>query len=84
MTPGDRFTCQKCVELLREFLDNELPGALQSSLEQHLGGCEMCTNFVNTYRASSRCAQKRLIADELPPELANSVHVFFKGKIPGF
>lgn len=81
---GDRFTCQKCVELLRDFLDRELPSDVQGELELHLSGCPTCVNFVNTYRSASLCARRRLLEDDMPAELAESVHAFLKGKIPGF
>ncbi len=81
---NDRFTCEKCVTLLQEFLDGGLETALSEQIEHHLSGCELCVNFVRTYRSASACARKRLIAEEVPPELQASLSQFLKGKVPGF
>lgn len=81
---GERVSCQKCVELLRDFLDGDLPRDVQGALETHIGGCPTCQNFTNTYRSASGCAKRRLLADQVPPELQASVENFLKGKIPGF
>jgi hypothetical protein len=75
--------CQECVDLLGEFLDGSLPPERAAALETHLSLCMPCVTFLRTYRETSRVA-RRSLAEEMPPELGESLHSFLEGAIPGF
>ena len=39
--------CARVFALLSEYLDQELPAATCDELEQHLGGCPQCIEFIS-------------------------------------
>jgi anti-sigma factor RsiW len=61
-------TCREIVELLIDFLDNELPDERRRRLEAHLSLCEPCMNYLETYKVTIRLT-RRLPDVPPPPEL---------------
>ena len=76
--------CAECVDLLGDYLDGSLPVERAEALERHLSKCMPCITFVRTYKETSQVARRSLIAQEMPPELGASLHLFLQGAIPGF
>ena len=62
-------TCKDSVELLLEYLDGELTPELREKLEEHLGGCSPCEDFLKSYRATPGLCRKALARD-VPREVA--------------
>ena len=58
-------TCREIVELLIDFLDNELPDERRRRLEAHLSLCEPCLNYLETYKVTIRLT--RCLPDVPPP-----------------
>ncbi len=57
--------CRDVVELLAEYLDDQLDPATAAVLDAHLTGCEECTAFSNTYRKTVH-ALRQLREQDLP------------------
>lgn len=47
-------TCRDAIDIIAEFLDQTLPTDAGRALEAHLGDCEPCRAYLNTYRATRR------------------------------
>lgn len=70
-------TCKDAIELLRAYLDGELPATDQQALEEHLGACAPCVDFVETYRQTPGLCKKALQA-KMPKDLADSLSAFLR------
>ena len=69
--------CQEVVELLTDYLEGALPAADRSRLEQHLAGCEGCSNYLEQLRTTIRLTGT--LAEELiPPEAMRSLLAVFR------
>jgi anti-sigma factor RsiW len=61
-------TCRELVELLFDFVADELPPERRLHIEQHLATCAPCVIYVETYRLTIRLCRK-LPATPPPPQL---------------
>ncbi len=43
-------TCRQLVELLIDFVDNQLPAELRECVDHHLRDCSSCVAYVESYR----------------------------------
>jgi len=43
-------TCKELVELVTEYLEGTLPDDTRTRMEDHLSGCEGCTNYLEQMR----------------------------------
>ena len=77
---GDMFTCKDSIDSLVHFLDGELSPEDEAHLQEHLGGCPPCVDFVNTYRATSGMCRKALVKS-MPPEVGNRLQAFLRAKL---
>jgi len=67
--------CKDLVGLLADFVEHQLPEAVQASLDRHLAACPRCVAQVKTYQ--STVSLLRTIKDEdLPPELRCTLKAF--------
>jgi anti-sigma factor (TIGR02949 family) len=73
------FNCKESVELLRAFLDGEMPDEEAAQLEQHLEACPPCVEFLRTYRATPILC-KRALSKQMPKELADKLTDFLRQK----
>jgi anti-sigma factor RsiW len=62
-------TCREVVELLGDFVSDELPPQQRERLEQHLHGCPPCVLYLESYRAIIRLPRQALRITSLPPHL---------------
>lgn len=62
-------TCRELVELLIDFVSDELPAEHRQRIEQHLGNCPPCHAYLESYRITIRLS-RQLPASPLPAELA--------------
>ena len=74
---GLMHTCKDAIDLLRAYLDGELETSDQTALEQHLGGCTPCVEFVATYRKTPGLCKQALRA-KMPEDLAASLSAFLR------
>jgi len=47
-------TCREVVELVSDYLDGALPADVAARLDDHLKGCDYCTEYVAQMRATVR------------------------------
>lgn len=74
-------TCRETIDLLVDYLDGELPPELRAHLEEHLGGCQPCEDFFETYRATVGVC-KRALEAKMPDDLAKRLSEFLRGHLP--
>ena len=55
-------TCKDSVELLLEYLDGELNGERRARLEEHLGGCSPCEDFMKSYLVFAISARRKSVS----------------------
>jgi len=67
--------CRDVVELLVEYLDDQLDPATAGALAAHVTGCEECTAFTNTYRKTVQ-ALRQLREEDLPSQLRDRLRGF--------
>lgn len=70
-------TCKDAIDLLGAYLDGELPEHQRAALDEHLGACAPCVDFVATYRRTPELCKKALQAT-MPKDLADSLGAFLK------
>ena len=71
--------CSKTVNLLVDYLEGRLAPAILAELDEHLGACEQCVAYLNTYR-STVSLLRSLDDDDLPTELRDTVRIFLEQK----
>jgi len=73
-------TCQDAIDILADFLDQALPPDVGDALAAHLGDCEPCRAYLNTYRTT-----RNLVGQagrvEMPPELKARLREFLLGRL---
>jgi anti-sigma factor RsiW len=67
--------CQDLVGLLADYVERQLPPAVQASLERHLSACPRCVAQVQSYQ-STVSMLRTIRDDELPPELRCTLKSF--------
>jgi anti-sigma factor (TIGR02949 family) len=73
------FTCKDSVDLLLEYLEGEMPEEQAKRLEEHLGDCPPCVDFLRTYRATPTLC-KRALRQQMPEELSQRLTDFLRQK----
>jgi anti-sigma factor RsiW len=73
-------TCQDCIDLLADYVDGALSADLTSKLEEHIGGCQPCEDFLSTYRATTSVCRKAM-ARAMPATVATKLHAFLRQEI---
>jgi anti-sigma factor RsiW len=71
--------CGSVVRLLADYLERQLPPALQQELEEHLQKCPRCVTQLRTYQ-STVSLLRSVREEELPPELRLTLKSFIDGK----
>lgn len=73
-------TCQELVDLLCDFIAEELSPERRAHIEQHLQKCPPCVVFVETYRLTIHLTRK-LPCTELPPHLAQRLQAALQAQL---
>lgn len=60
--------CRQIAELLGDYLEGSLPGAIRELIDFHIDGCAPCVAFLNTYRGTVD-ATRTLAEVPIPAEL---------------
>ena len=47
-------TCKELIELVTDYLDGTLPEEVRWQMDQHLSGCDGCTNYLDQMRQTIR------------------------------
>jgi hypothetical protein len=56
--PPAELACQELVELVTDYLDGVLPPDLKAAVQQHLDGCDGCTEYVRQIGLTIRALQQ--------------------------
>lgn len=71
--------CKDCLDLLIDYLEDNLDSETQQKLDQHFSTCPPCLNFLESYRDCSKMAQQlRDQQVEIPEELENRLKSFLQ------
>lgn len=70
-------TCKDTVGLMLEYLDGELAEDVRARLEEHLGGCSPCEDFLKTYKDTPSICRKAL-AKKMPESMAARLTDFLR------
>jgi anti-sigma factor RsiW len=76
-----RGQCCNVVRLLADYLEHQLPPAIQRELEQHLQRCPRCVAQLHTYQ-STVSLLRSLEEEELPAELRLTLKAFIDARCP--
>jgi anti-sigma factor RsiW len=69
--------CQQAVALMTDYLENNLSARDRARLEQHLGGCPHCTEYLAQMRATIDAAGQ-IEPDDLAPEALDDLVDLFR------
>jgi hypothetical protein len=73
-------TCQECIDLLADYVDGALPAEVTSKLEEHMGDCQPCEDFLATYRSTTSVC-RRVMARAMPDAIATKLRDFLRSEI---
>lgn len=65
MTTTKHITCREIVELVTSFLEGRLSAGERRRFQEHLAGCEGCSNYLDQMRKTIRLVG-RLTVDSFP------------------
>jgi anti-sigma factor RsiW len=78
----DRLVCRRAVELIADYLDDELSRGDRHRLEFHLKSCPHCSEYLRQMRATLAAAGNRGTA-EPEPEVAASLAQMYRDWLAG-
>lgn len=67
-------TCRELIELLLEYVSEELEPERREHVEKHLQCCPPCIAYLETYRLTIRLV-RQLPAEPMPPELIERLRI---------
>ena len=70
-------SCQQLVDFCLEFLDGSLPDEERKQFQQHLGQCDECVTFFETYRRTPEISREAF-AVEMPASLKETVRSYLR------
>ena len=70
-------SCKECVDLLLDFLEDNLKPELRDGLMHHFKDCPPCLHFIDTYKKTSSLCKKTLMK-EAPREFADRLSSFLR------
>ena len=74
--------CQQITDLILDYLTGELHPDTAAEFEEHLGICQDCVAFMNTYKKTVEVTRS-LPCEDIPPEMEKRVRRFLEEKIKG-
>lgn len=70
-------TCEDVNDFLAAYVNDDIPDNLRRRYETHVARCEVCSAYLNQYRATIRLAREAgSIASEPPDELVEMTLAF--------
>lgn len=67
-------TCRELVELLIDFVSDELPAEHRARVDHHLRLCPPCLAYLESYRATIKLTRQLPRVAPPPPELRQRLH----------
>ena len=77
LLPGRELDCEDVRSLSSEYVEDTLKESIASNFRRHLEGCQNCSTFVATFRATV-LTLRDLPRRSAPPELREKLHAQFK------
>ena len=74
---SNEMTCKELVELVTEYLEGTLPDDVRIRMENHLLGCDGCTNYLDQMRQTIRLTG-RLREENLTPQQRDDLLKLFR------
>ncbi len=65
-------TCREVVEIVTAYLEDALSPADRARFEEHVAGCDGCTNYLGQVRETIRLTGS-LTEEQVPPELRRTL-----------
>jgi predicted anti-sigma-YlaC factor YlaD len=72
----EKMTCKELVELVTEYLEGALPENVRTRMEQHLAGCNECTNYMEQMRQTIRLTGHLQEENLTPPQRDELLRLF--------
>ena len=80
MTGRTMYTCKDAIDLLLHYLDGDMPAETKAHLEEHLGGCVPCEEFLKTYKATPGLCREAL-RSKMPEALSRNLSDFLRSHL---
>ena len=71
--------CKSLVELLGEYVDDQLPGEVKAAVESHMHQCAPCMAFIRQYRFAPQAVREHLM-QKVPVDLENRLLSFLRDR----
>ncbi len=71
--------CKEVVDLLSDYLANELPKEDVAGIRSHLAGCPNCMAFLDSLNTTVKLTHN-LNEEDIPPEVVDRLHAFLRSK----
>jgi len=72
--------CKECLDLLYDYLDNQLDSETHANLEEHFQDCPPCVAFLNTYKSTTKICRETLSNAEMPKAVQSKLLEFLKSE----
>jgi len=82
LRPQPPLVCQEIVELVTDYLEGTLSRRDRRRFEQHLAGCEHCTEYVAQMRETLRLTG-RLVPEDLSPQMDSELSELYRRWLAG-
>ncbi len=69
--------CGRLVELLGEYVDDQLPAEVKSAVDGHMSQCAPCLAFLKQYRFAPEAVRAHLL-QQVPVDLESRLLTFLK------
>jgi anti-sigma factor RsiW len=78
MSAQEEMTCKELVEVVSDYLEDRLPANAKRRLEEHLGECPYCAEYIDQMRQTI-AALGELTEDSIAPETRGELLEAFRG-----
>ena len=77
--PTTHVDCKGLVDLLGDYVDDQLPAHLKTAVDGHMGQCAPCMAFLKQYRFAPEAVRAHLL-QKVPVDLETRLLSFLKTK----
>ncbi|HEY1101051.1 MAG TPA: anti-sigma factor [Myxococcota bacterium] len=79
MSHAPNVDCSGLVELLGEYVDDQLPDEVKAAVESHMHMCAPCMAFIRQYRFAPQAVREHLL-QKVPVDLENRLLSFLRDR----
>ncbi|MFQ5483277.1 MAG: anti-sigma factor family protein [Nitrospinaceae bacterium] len=73
--------CKECLDLLCDYLEDNLDPQTRASLEEHFEDCPPCISFLNTYKTTTHICRATLSKTDIPDIVKIKLQEFLRENI---